>query len=312
MVKVKLLNSSSFKVKNSRIIYWQDKKEKSIIIIPIVDVKHLFCLNNVIGYYQRGKKIIIEECIDDYRATQEYKKLCDTVYKWHKRRGMMNVIRSIVKWGLIPFILAIFVVSLYSTVLQNIAFQQYYFKSLSFQNNNLLKSQTPQILQPESKSSIKTKQLAMILDDGAKSGKFTINWENSSSKTKLFVFTDPLCPYCKKLDKVLNEVKSEYSIYLFPINVISGDLVANNLAEISCITDMELKKRLWEALINDTYSAVSPQHESCFDTLEANSNVFRSLNLAGTPAVFNENGIQVPNNVLNDSSSLKNWILANE
>lgn len=58
MVKVKLLSSSSFKVKNSRIIYWQDKKEKSIIIIPIVGVKNLFCLNNVIGYYQRGKKLL--------------------------------------------------------------------------------------------------------------------------------------------------------------------------------------------------------------------------------------------------------------
>ena len=315
---MKLQNSNSFKIKNNHLIYL--KKRGGMFILPILELKNLFCIDKTIGYYEKGKKIIIEECDDDRSAIIEHGKLCDAIYNWHKRKSRISIIKSIMKWGVLPFLSAILIISLYTTILQGVAFQQFYFQN-QVAHTQLNSAQVPpqivqsaqQIVQsPEQKKNpiIGTKQLATILEDGTKSGEFTINSE-VSSKTKLFVFTDPLCPYWKKLDKVLSEVKSDYSIYLFPINVISNDLVLNNLAEISCEKDVEKKKSLWNSLINDTYASVSPQEKICSDRIEANSNVFRSLRLTGTPAVFNENGVQVPNNVLSDSLSLKNWIKAN-
>lgn len=331
---------SYFKVKNNRIIYFKNVPEApnnySIFVLPMVSLSNLFCINDTVGYYENGKKIIIDKYDSSYIArVHYYNSLCKIIYNWHKKQGRLTVIKSLIKWIFVPFISVILVISLYSTILQSIAFQQFYFSSLATQKNYELESQLSHqnseqyLVQPlnESESQLSspkvqplkqqnpiigTKQLATILEDGTKSNEFTINSENPSSKTKLFVFSDPLCSYCKKLDKVLDEVKSDYSVYIFPVNVVSDDLVLDNLAEISCEPDVQRKLELWHSLINDTYSSLDVKKEKiCSDRIEANSKVFRSLNVSGTPAVFNENGIQVPNNVLSDSATLKNWILNN-
>lgn len=316
-------NSKSFEIKNNRLIYFKKNTNEinntSVFIINISDIINLTCFDKKIFLgSNKEKEIIIDEFINDYDAVEQYKKIYHSIYKYHQRLGRKKILKSIIKWFLIPIFSFIFIISLYSTVLQNTAFQQIFLKTLMIKNQdpNSLKSATPDTpdtgYQHKQSSIVGTKQLAVILEDGTKSGLFTINSENPLSKTKLFVFTDPLCPYCQKLDKVLNEIKSEYSVYLYPVNVISNDAVLNNLAEISCESDVERKKVLWNSLINNTYSTdIHIQDDKCFKSIEANSNVFKSLGLAGTPAVFNENGIQIPNNVLENSIKLKKWIAEN-
>lgn len=334
-MKVKMRESqavSYFKVKNNRIIYFknvpEDPNNYSIFVLPMISLSNLFCINNTVGYYENGKKVIIDTYDSSYIARVHYYNcLCDAIYNWHKRQGRLTVIKSLFKWIFIPFISAILVISLYSTILQGIAFQQFYFSNLttqteSNQKNNYelepsssLRQNLPQnneLVPPKQNSIIGTKQLATILEDGTRSNEFTINSVHPTSKTKLFVFSDPLCPYCKKLDKVLDEVRSDYSVYIFPVNVISNELVLDNLGEISCEPDIQRKLSLWHSLINDSYSLVDTKiNQTCIDRIEGNSKVFRSLNVSGTPAVFNENGVQVPNNVLSDSSSLKSWVSSN-
>jgi TrbB protein len=325
---MKIFNSKFFKIKNNRIIYFNpDELNPSVFILPIANINNLFCIDNEIGYFENGRKIIIATYDNNTMARGNYWVLCKSIYQWNKKQGILTILKSIIKWVLVPFISAILIISLYSTILQSIAFQQFYFSNLTartqFSQKYNYEPETQQLRQNNENESldkslrkqnsiIGTKQLATILEDGTKSNEFTINLENPSSKTKLFVFSDPLCPYCKKLDKILDEVKSDYSVYIFPVNVISHELVLDNLAEITCEPNIQRKLDLWHSLINETYSLVDVQNKKiCVDRIEANSKVFSSLNVPGTPAVFNENGVQIPNSVLNDSANLKNWISKN-
>jgi len=106
-----------------------------------------------------------------------------------------------------------------------------------------------------------------------------------NGKRKLAIFTDPNCPYCKRLEKELSGV-SDVTLYLFmyPIFPNSSDIVRNVL----CSKD---PARSW----NDwMLKGVSPAKAVCKTQTDKVMALGQKLHVNGTPNLIFGNGIQAP------------------
>ncbi|OIR06048.1 thiol:disulfide interchange protein DsbC precursor [mine drainage metagenome] len=110
---------------------------------------------------------------------------------------------------------------------------------------------------------------------------------------RFYVFSDPVCPWCKKFEPLLEKVASRegFEMHLFP-TPLHGEARAL-VSQIACAKN---RGRAWhESITNEKVTG----GESCSVGEAAPSravNFFNSLNLreAGTPTVINEAGVVHP------------------
>ncbi|KUZ74255.1 thiol:disulfide interchange protein [Burkholderia ubonensis] len=105
---------------------------------------------------------------------------------------------------------------------------------------------------------------------------------------KIAVFSDPNCPYCKKLETTLQSVDN-VTVYTFLYPVLSPDSTAKSKA-IWCATD---RAKTWEGWMLD--HRVPTNAASC-DTsaLDKNLALGRGMNVTGTPTIFLPDGRRLP------------------
>lgn len=106
-----------------------------------------------------------------------------------------------------------------------------------------------------------------------------------NGKRKLAIFTDPNCPYCKRLEKELSGV-SDVTLYLFmyPIFPGSAEIVRNVL----CSKD---PVRAWnDWMLKD----ISPAKAVCKTQTDKVMALGQKLHVNGTPNLIFGNGIQAP------------------
>ena len=106
-----------------------------------------------------------------------------------------------------------------------------------------------------------------------------------NGKRKLAIFTDPNCPYCKRLEKELSGV-SDVTLYLFmyPIFPNSSEIVRNVL----CSKD---PVRAWnDWMLKD----ISPAKAVCKTQTDKVMALGQKLHINGTPNLIFGNGIQAP------------------
>jgi len=106
-----------------------------------------------------------------------------------------------------------------------------------------------------------------------------------NGKRKLAIFTDPNCPYCKRLDKELTGV-SNVTLYLFlyPIFPGSPEIVRNVLCSkdpVKAWNDWMLKE-------------ISPAKAVCNTQTDKVMALGQKLHVNGTPNLIFGNGIQAP------------------
>ncbi len=102
---------------------------------------------------------------------------------------------------------------------------------------------------------------------------------------KLAVFTDPDCPYCKRLEEELKSV-SNVTMYLFmyPLKNLHPDAERHAKA-IWC---SENNAQVWTAWVLDRKE---PENKTCKDDpVNANLELGKKLNLSGTPTLYFEDG----------------------
>ncbi len=104
----------------------------------------------------------------------------------------------------------------------------------------------------------------------------------------LYVFSDPDCPYCQKLEQALTTVDN-VTIYtfLYPLKNLhpNAELVAS---QIWCSNN---RYEAWEDyMVNRTPSTTSP---NCDNPIQKNIQLGRSLNISGTPTLFLKDGQRV-------------------
>ena len=104
------------------------------------------------------------------------------------------------------------------------------------------------------------------------------------SGKKIAIFTDPECPYCKSLEKILLDNK-DFRVYtfLFPLTQIHPDALAKSEA-IWCSKDKH--KALVDLLVYN--KAIQPKE--CNTPIHDNITLGEGLGIQGTPTIISESG----------------------
>jgi len=104
----------------------------------------------------------------------------------------------------------------------------------------------------------------------------------------LFVFSDPDCPYCKRLEAELAKLDN-VTIYtlLYPLDGLHPD--ARRKAEaIWCAED---RVKAWDAFMQ---KGTLPESRSCDNPVDRNVRLGNSLGINGTPTIIFEDGALAP------------------
>lgn len=109
-----------------------------------------------------------------------------------------------------------------------------------------------------------------------------------SGSRKLYVFTDPDCPYCRELENELPKLK-DVQIYLFPFPLVGLHPNARSIAEsIWCQAD---RTTAWHQYVA---AGKAPQTTTCDNPISRNLLLGERLQIQGTPALIFEDGTVVP------------------
>lgn len=105
---------------------------------------------------------------------------------------------------------------------------------------------------------------------------------------KLYVFSDPDCPYCRDLEVELDKLKNT-QIFLFPFPLTSLHPKARVIAEsVWCAND---RATAWK---NYIHRAQQPKFVTCDNPISRNLALGEKYQIQGTPALIFEDGTVIP------------------
>ena len=129
------------------------------------------------------------------------------------------------------------------------------------------------------------KKLAQMVDVSKLPLENAITREAGKAENTLFVFTDPRCPFCKKLEAELVKLENvRIHTFLTPLTSLHPDAKEVS-ARILCAKD---KAKAFEDFMLKGKEISEPAQ--CQTTLEANERLMTELGVKGTPTIFFENG----------------------
>lgn len=117
---------------------------------------------------------------------------------------------------------------------------------------------------------------------------------------KMFVFTDPVCPYCKKTEPFLEKLSREgYEIHLFPTPIHQASYpMINSLACYFTKQNVDVAQRVeaWESEINRgilpiTDDAKCPDKDMMVDVNARAMRFFGQFGFNATPTLVNGHGV---------------------
>jgi len=109
--------------------------------------------------------------------------------------------------------------------------------------------------------------------------------QRGNGKRVLAMFTDPYCPYCRRLEQALLQI-DDITIYVFMYPVIRPENADHSRA-VWCAPD---RVKAWlELAANDT-PKVPPGGANCANPIDKVLEFGRSLRVNGTPTLFFANG----------------------
>ena len=129
------------------------------------------------------------------------------------------------------------------------------------------------------------KKLAQMVDVTKLPVENAITREVGKAENTLFVFTDPRCPFCKKLEAELVKLDNvRIHTFLTPLTSLHPDAKEVS-ARILCAKD---KAQAFEDFMLKDKEIAEPA--KCQTTLDANERLMSELGIKGTPTIFFENG----------------------
>jgi thiol:disulfide interchange protein DsbC len=109
--------------------------------------------------------------------------------------------------------------------------------------------------------------------------------QRGNGKRVLAMFTDPYCPYCRRLEQSLLQI-DDITVYVFMFPVIRPDLADHSRA-VWCAPD---RVQAWLELAAADKPKVPTGGASCANPVDKVLELGRSLRVRGTPTLFFANG----------------------
>ena len=164
------------------------------------------------------------------------------------------------------------------------------------------KTPSPQALRAES------------LKKAAVSGRYTVTLSTGHQRT-LYVFSDPLCPYCRKLEPVLDVLAQDYNVEIFPVSVIGSTDSQKLLSPLLCQPAAE-RPAHWKSLFatdagmapGSKTDAPTTECEEGLHALNINNRAFNYYQLPGTPQLLADDGREIPLSVLTSDKRLADFL----
>ncbi|HAG7091872.1 TPA: hypothetical protein HF523_19540, partial [Escherichia coli] len=155
---------------------------------------------------------------------------------------------------------------------------------------------------------------AESLKKAAVSGRYTVTLSTGHQRT-LYVFSDPLCPYCRKLEPVLDVLAQDYNVEIFPVSVIGSTDSQKLLSPLLCQPAAE-RPAHWKSLFaadagmapGSKTDAPATECEEGLHALNINNRAFNYYQLPGTPQLLADDGREIPLSVLTSDKRLADFL----
>ena len=126
---------------------------------------------------------------------------------------------------------------------------------------------------------------------------------NGKGRHTLYVFSDPDCPFCRRLEPELDKLDDvTIRIFLYPIESLHSD-AARKAQAIWCQGDDRGRLELWHRAVMHVDDVVTAQ---CDNPLKRNLALGASLGLQGTPTLIAADGRVLPGLV--PAAEIDGWL----
>ncbi len=165
------------------------------------------------------------------------------------------------------------------------------------------------------------------LHNAAERKLFTVNYSSGHSRT-LYVFADPSCPNCQRLESSLNTISDAFNVVVFPVPVIGKEKSVAAITPVLCLPP-DQRKAAWDALFDPAPEGVNLGKNSgkiapkemdskaaqstgecdvAVKALGINQTAYQAYRIPGTPWVISDDGRYVPQALLRDPSKLNAFL----
>jgi len=123
------------------------------------------------------------------------------------------------------------------------------------------------------------------IDFGSLPLDLAVKVQRGNGKRVVAVFSDPYCPYCRRLEQALLQI-DDLTVYVFMYPVIRPDRIEHSRA-VWCAPD---RARAWLDLAASDTPKVPSNGANCADPVDKVLELGRTLRVTGTPTLFFANG----------------------
>ena len=146
------------------------------------------------------------------------------------------------------------------------------------------------VIDPQTKQSLTSERLQQIkesrrIDIASLPLEHAIKSVKGNGKRKLIVFSDPNCPYCKRLEKELTKV-TDVTVYTLLYPVLNGSVPT--ATAIWCAPD---RLKAWEDFM---LRGITPAEKSCETPIETILQAGKKNGVSGTPTLIFADGSVAP------------------
>ncbi|MDY7563400.1 DsbC family protein [Pseudomonas sp. AB6] len=154
---------------------------------------------------------------------------------------------------------------------------------------------------------------------------FTVDYSSGHART-LFVFADPGCPNCQRLESSLLAASSAFNVVVFPVSVIGKEQSIAAITPVLCLPP-EQRKAAWSALFDPGHDGLSLGREKpasdegateaggkpgecdvANKALGINEVAYQTYRIPGTPWVIADDGRYVSQALLRDPVKLQAFL----
>lgn len=159
-------------------------------------------------------------------------------------------------------------------------------------------------------------ELPQKLQMAAERKLFTVDYSSGHERT-LYVFADPACPNCQRLEPALEAAAKGFNVIVFPVTAIGREKSIASITPVLCLPP-EQRRAAWSDLFDIGHGvmdlgkaaaggAVAPAGycDIAGKALGVNEVAYQTYRIPGTPWVIADDGRHVPQDVLQDKLKLK-------